>query len=708
MLPRRSLRLRDTDLLWASLGVAVLVAACGGSGGDEAVGGGPASAGSSGAHAGGSGAGQAGKSGAAGTASAGTGGAAKGGAAGAAGGSGVGGAGASGASGAGAGGKAGQGGAAGLGGAAGGAGTAGGGGAPVPDAIVLEPAAASLTVEIGGQETQVFKVSGFFGGTKKDITGTCALSLGDPDFGSFTGAIAFVKDHPGQTAVTATCGAKTASGTLSVTVHGGTIDPTVPQGTPAVFAGAKTSNDPGAQPKVEYPLDGSVTPKNMPAPVAQWSTPLGLHHLQVKGPNVVFDVYTSKKEASLPAEHWKMATQAAAGSALTFTVESLVDNTDPPSKVVSAPVSHLVSPDAIAGTTIYWWASSKGALVYQTFGNTGAPSTLKADCTSCHSLSRSGTRLGYSRCVGNNCSVLKQGFMRFDQPTSSWVETVDANNQQIPGSYSTFAPVGNPFPDDSKAAAIVALSNSHLELYDPDSGAVLPSNIQGASVAAGATATMPDWSPDGKLVALATTPQLGNWIDVSGARLATMTYSYAGGTHTFGNATKLFDALDIPQGHYDNFFFPSFSPDGSVLVANGARSAWRNFSTAAAAGQRLFLADPKGGWIVDLSAANGPGDLDITWPRWAPLTTGQHLWVLFASERDYGHLLTLGNTSPACVQNGVKQCKQLWIAAIDKAKLPGPGGVLTIDPSFPPVWLPGQDLGANNISPTWTVPPVKN
>jgi len=26
------------------------------------------------------------------------------------------------------------------------------------------------------------------------------------------------------------------------------------------------------------------------------------------------------------------------------------------------------------------------------------------------------------------------------------------------------------------------------------------------------------------------------------------------------------------------------------------------------------------------------------------------------------------------------------------------------DPSAPPVWMPGQDLGADNISPYWTLP----
>ena len=80
---------------------------------------------------------------------------------------------------------------------------------------------------------------------------------------------------------------------------------------------------------------------------------------------------------------------------------------------------------------------------------------MRGDCTSCHSLSRAGTRLGYSRCVAGNCGNLFAGFMKYDVTTGTWIDTVDANNQQIRGSYTTFAPVGNPFPTDEQSLAIV-------------------------------------------------------------------------------------------------------------------------------------------------------------------------------------------------------------------------------------------------------------
>ena len=125
--------------------------------------------------------------------------------------------------------------------------------------------------------------------------------------------------------------------------------------------------------------------------------------------------------------------------------------------------------------------------------------------------------------------------MRFDKTTGVWKDTVDANTSGIEGGYTAFAPVGNPFPDDSKGAALIALSNSRIELFDPDTGAVIPSNIAASCQKAGPSATMPDWSPNGKTVAFASTPTPGQWIDIASSRLATMPYSFAAGAHTFGD-----------------------------------------------------------------------------------------------------------------------------------------------------------------------------
>jgi hypothetical protein len=89
----------------------------------------------------------------------------------------------------------------------------------------------------------------------------------------------------------------------------------------------------------------------------------------------------------------------------------------------------------------------------------------------------------------------------------------------------------------------------------------------------------------------------------------------------------------------------------------------------------------------------------VTWPHWAPGVATDYYWVVFSTERPYGHKMNASLSPDACKQNGVQSCKQIWIGAIDR-KLVGTG----VDPSAAPIWMPGQTLAANNISPYWTLP----
>jgi hypothetical protein len=414
--------------------------------------------------------------------------------------------------------------------------------------------------------------------------------------------------------------------------------------------------------------------------------------------------YTTAAEALLSRSDWGTLIDSTAGGRLTFTVDGLAV-IDPATMFSSAPVSIRISRDNIDKAALYYWASSQGQLMTQVFGNTGTPDPVKGDCTSCHSVSRSGSRIGYSRCVGGDCNQIYAGFMRYDTSAKQWVDTVDANQMAINGSYTTFSPIGNPFATDADSVAIVTRNGGSLDTFDPDTGALIPSNLVAASTAGGTKAAlMPDWSPDGHHVVFASAPPGGHWIDLDGGAIARVSYAYQDGAHTFGDLEVLVQGpIDRPTGAYTNLFFPSYSADNELIVFNGARASWRSFGVARSPGQRLFLTNADGAWVVELEAMNGGADLIVTWPHWAPGATPDYYWVVFSSERDYGHRITQANSDPSCVANGVQQCKQLWIGADDRKKVKG-GGQGTVDPSSPPMWLPGQDQKADNISPYWTVP----
>lgn len=566
--------------------------------------------------------------------------------------------------------------------------------------LEVEPAAATLNVPIGGTVAQDYLVFGIAGAERVPISG-CTFAI-DPSFGMFFEAHLIVPDRGGRTTVTATCPQGQATGSLQVNLTGRIILPGAPDNSRDLFASAQFATDAARTPVIEYPLQGAVSPRNIPSIESQWTAAGNdLFRVFYESRYLAIEAYSASPEAVLPEEVWATVAASSAGDNLRITIDGLAQAA-PASKYRSVPVSIEMTNDTIDETAIYWWASSSGAIMSQTFGEVTPPQLVKDQCTSCHSMSRNGQRIGYSRCVGNDCGQLYAGFMRFDPGSRTWTEPVNANDRAIHGSYTTFAPVGNPFPDDSRALAMVTMVNGTLALYDPDTGAAVPSNLAIANTGPQAvSALMADWSADGDEVVYVGTPTANQWIDLDDGRISKMTYQYTGGEHVFGTPTPLVaDPITLPSGTYDNFFFPSFSPDGALVVFNAARAAWRNGANARAPGQRLMLTDAAGRWVRDLTALNGgDGDLDITWAHWAPIASNDYYWIVFSSERDYGHRTTAATSPASCRANGVTQCKQIWMSAIRRDRLTG-----QVDPSAPPMWLPGQDALANNISPYWSVP----
>lgn len=565
--------------------------------------------------------------------------------------------------------------------------------------IEIDPASATITMPLGGQATQSYTVSAVMqNNARRDITANCTLAM-DTSFGSVTGATVTVSGKAGKTDVIASCNAMAATAVLVINLEGNVIGPGAPSNAAELFENATATTDAARTPAVEYPFDKAVSPRNIPSVEMQYTAAGNdLFHVTMQSQFANIHIYTTEREAMLSQTDWVVLANTAAGENLSFSVEALAQ-ASPATKYVAPPVLVTMSTDTIDQSAIYWWASSEGSVMSQTFGDADSPDLVKDNCTSCHSVNRNGSRIGYSRCVAGSCAStqLAIGFMKYDPLTDTWVDTMNADGLSILGSYTTFSPVGNPFPTDEQSVAIVSKLGGTLGLYDPDTGAAVASNIDVAN-APGRGALMADWSADGTSVVY-TQANAGAYIDLNSGRIATMSYSYAGGVHTFGSPVVITpNPVSLPNGTYDNFFFPSYSADGQLVVFNASRGAWRG-----ARGSRLMLTTKDGTWVEDLRAMNGgDGDYHITWPHWAPNVSNDYYWVVFSSERDYGHRATAATSPASCTSNGiVLQCKQIWLGAIAKSRL-GQG----MDPSAPPMWMPGQSPTANNISPYWSRPAV--
>ena len=96
---------------------------------------------------------------------------------------------------------------------------------------------------------------------------------------------------------------------------------------------------------------------------------------------------------------------------------------------------------------------------------------------------------------------------------------------------------------------------------------------------------------------------------------------------------------------------------------------------------KLYLAPTSGTGSLSLDSANGSSNYDNSWPRFSPDVStfrGQTLyWVAFSSRRPYGVQMNTGGLSTSQ--------PQLWFSAITV------GEINPTDPSWSPVWLPGQN-----------------
>ena len=152
----------------------------------------------------------------------------------------------------------------------------------------------------------------------------------------------------------------------------------------------------------------------------------------------------------------------------------------------------------------------------------------------------------------------------------------------------------------------------------------------------------------------------------------------------------------VPAAAVDPAFaapsWPTFAPDSKwIAYGAGINSRGRNDGAMPPAVYpgTLFVVDKTGGVPYRLDTACA-GARNCYLPNFSPYDEGGYYWLVFYTTRDYGN-----------AQAGTKgtQRRQLWVTAIDKAKLAAG------DPSSVAYWLPDQDVSSANMSAYWAPPP---
>ena len=599
--------------------------------------------------------------------------------------------------------------------------------APASLTLRIDPVATSLVAGLDGvaATSLVHAYAKRDGEDEKDVTNVAEWALDNTNLADVNLGTISTKGLGGKTKIRATFEGVSAEADLTITLKGTSFLPGTDTTTETAFNGATPDPDVANAPAIEYPEDGVVLPANLPAIEAQWTQGNAnvAYRVRISSPDVLDVVlYTTSQELVFPADVWKKIGASSPDAPMTLTVEAI----DGQGKLrTSAPRTMTISADGIDESAIYVWQSSTGSFrVLDIIKGTdialptNSPQLSPGQpCSGCHRISRDGKRFSYSYNGGN----FNFGTLSYDDAQKEYASKI-APSPALRGTYASF----NPLESTTRAAMLFTAPDTvpqntagtvRLVLTDPDTNAPIPNNFadmaQQIPAEIGRATLMPDWSPAGDFVVFSAYDSDKNYVrllgdDTVAGSIVEMPVQYmSDGSFQFGAPKVLVAAPQTSAANPDsgeNNILPSISPDGSIVAFTRANGWWsiKTQQSLINLSGRIGLVRRSDGTVLELEkgASNGPNDVwSSTWPQWAPTMGKKYIWLAYASERPYGHRLTPQNNNCGGLVQGQKQCKQLWITALDRNKLAS--GVE--DPSQGAFWIPGQSINAQYVSPQWTV-----
>ena len=415
--------------------------------------------------------------------------------------------------------------------------------------------------------------------------------------------------------------------------------------------------DDACAPPVIYPLAGSLMPRDLPSPLVQWNNPSGsnLFVVTVTNTYATIDLTTTATSWRPDAAQWFALSNPASGTDVTISVSGGYWDGATLSNFCTASVPLEFSMGEFGSqSTVFYWSPSTSGLWKIDVGSEVAEPWLgpsnAGECVGCHSANlANAARLTTNFGGGNGWSVV----VDVGEPLPPIVPSGTR-----PGNFMTLDPTGT------------RLVRSYLGVLYLDD---VDGNVNLGTLPTEGYATHPDWSPDGtKIVYSSCGNADADWVAYN-CSIATLDVLLA---DTFGNHEVV-----VPLGA-NTHYYPSWSPNSEWIgFAWGPATGDNTDSNDNPRGQVGVINHAGGGAAKYLATASGGEGLSNSWPRWGP-SEGDIGWIAFSSRRAYGNVLS-GEA-------------QIWLAGVDLT-----ASVLEPDPSFAPIWLPGQATTSGNHTPIW-------
>lgn len=438
-----------------------------------------------------------------------------------------------------------------------------------------------------------------------------------------------------------------------------------------------------------YPYAGTVFPRGLLAPLLMWDgATADALYVHIKSSSFEYKgclVPTGPGQLQLAQDVWDQATAHAKGASDPYTVELTVLS----GGAVTGPITEqvIVSPATLKGSIFYNSYSSALAAKAGGFGGAvlriapgkGAEVFLgQTGCTGCHSVSANGTRLITD-------PVLAGGGATYAIAPASPVNPPALKTPVAGATFAGVFPDGSLYLSSAHQGAVGTRSTGNGDpnatLYETDTGAVVP------NTAIPTGAMTPTFSPDGSLLTF-------NDFAINGGHgLAVMSFDKT--ARTAAAYKQIYSTDTLYPG------WPFFLPDDKAIVfALGASADFSGMGAGLFPGlsgpaSDLYIVDVAAGTSRILAKAMGYAtEQDATanktylpfgaeelhqnyYPTVSPVAAGGYFWMFFDTVRHYG---SLGSQ------------RQLWGTAIEIS----PDGTYSADPSNPPFYLTGQEVGTGN------------